>query len=120
LHGPKIQQLRSVPEDQWFPRGREECDPRFWTILHESFYASYVHRGSQLSQHRMLQFTALRAAAAREPILPFFDYQRSLADLMSRRSRYGPSWVRVFYATVYVEADHFTPLHVHGSAAPTH
>jgi hypothetical protein len=29
LPGLKIGQLRSVPEDQWFPRGREECDPRF-------------------------------------------------------------------------------------------
>jgi hypothetical protein len=28
-----------------------------------------------------------------------------LADLVSRRSRYVPDWVRVFYATVYVEAD---------------
>jgi hypothetical protein len=46
----------------------------FWTILQESFYASYVHRGSQLSQHKMLQVTALRAAAAGEAILPFFDY----------------------------------------------
>jgi hypothetical protein len=94
-----------VPEDQWFPHGHEECDPRFWTILQESFYTSYVHRGSQLSQHRMLQFTALRAATAREPILPFFDYQRGLADLVSRRSRYVPDWVLVFYATVYIEAD---------------
>jgi hypothetical protein len=74
-----------VPEDQWFPRGREECDPRFWTIPQESFYASYTHRGSQLSQHRMLQFTALRAATAGEAILPFFDYQRGLVDLVTRR-----------------------------------
>jgi hypothetical protein len=86
LPGPKIRRLRSVPEDQWFPRAREECDPRFWTILQESFYASYTHRGSQLSQHRMLQFTALRAAAAGEVILPFFDYQRGLVDLVTRRS----------------------------------
>jgi hypothetical protein len=54
LPGPKIRRLRSVPEDQWFLRAREECDPRFWTILQESFYAYYTHRGSQLSQHRML------------------------------------------------------------------
>jgi hypothetical protein len=57
-----------------FPRGREDCDPRFWTILQESFYASYTQRGSQLSQHRMLQFTALREAAAGKVILMFFDY----------------------------------------------
>jgi hypothetical protein len=105
LPGPKIRRLRSVPEDQWFPRGREECDPRFWTILQESFYASYTHRGSQLSQHRMLQFPALRAAAAGEAILPFFDYQWGLVDLVTQRSRYVPDWVRVFYATVYVDAD---------------
>jgi hypothetical protein len=53
----------------------------------------------------MLQFTALKAAAAGEPILPFFDYLRGLADLVSRRSHYVPDLVRVFYATVYVEAD---------------
>jgi hypothetical protein len=50
----KIRRLRSVPEDEWFPCGREDCDPHFWTILQESFYTSYVRKGSQLSQHRML------------------------------------------------------------------
>jgi hypothetical protein len=105
LPGPKIRRLMSVPEEQLFPRGREDCEPRFWTILQESLYASYVHRGSQLSQHRMLQFTALRAAAAGEAILPFFDYQRGLVDLVTRRSRYVPEWVRFFYATVYIDAD---------------
>jgi hypothetical protein len=49
LPRPKIWWLRSVPKDQWFPCGREDCDPRFWTILQESFYASYTQRGSQLS-----------------------------------------------------------------------
>jgi hypothetical protein len=53
----------------------------------------------------MLQFTTLRVVAAGEAILPFFDYQRGLVDLVTRRSHYVPDWVRVFYATVYVEAD---------------
>jgi hypothetical protein len=62
----------------------------------------------------MLQFTALRAAAAREAIIPFFDYQRGFVDLVTRRSRYVSDWVRtrcknrwnsIFYATVYVDAD---------------
>jgi hypothetical protein len=53
----------------------------------------------------MLQFTTLRAAATGEAILPFFDYQRGLVDLVTRRSRYVPDWVRVFYATVYVDTD---------------
>jgi hypothetical protein len=53
----------------------------------------------------MLQFTALRAAAAGEAILPFFDCQWGLVDLMTRRSQYVPDWVRVFYATVYIDAD---------------
>jgi hypothetical protein len=53
----------------------------------------------------MLQFTTLRAAAAGVPILPFFDYQRGLVDLVTRRSRYVPDWVRVFYATVDVDTD---------------
>jgi hypothetical protein len=39
---PKIRRLRSMAEDEWFPHGREDSDPRFWTILQESIYASYV------------------------------------------------------------------------------
>jgi hypothetical protein len=38
----------------------------------------------------MLQFTALGAVAAGEPILPFFDYLQGLADLVSKRSQYVP------------------------------
>jgi hypothetical protein len=53
----------------------------------------------------MLQFRALRAAATGEPILLYFDYLPGLAALVSERSRYVPEWVRVLYATVYVEAD---------------
>jgi hypothetical protein len=53
----------------------------------------------------MLQFTTLIGAAAREPILPFFDYLWGLADLVSRRSRYIADWVRVFYVTLYVEVE---------------
>jgi hypothetical protein len=56
----------------------------------------------------MLQFTAPRAAAAGEAILPFFDYQRGLVDLVTRRSRYVPDWVRVVYASVSVDADRVT------------
>jgi cobalamin-dependent methionine synthase I len=53
----------------------------------------------------MLQFIALRVAAAREPILPFLDYVPGLADFVRKRSRYVADWVRVFYVTVYVEAN---------------
>jgi hypothetical protein len=53
----------------------------------------------------MLQFRTLRAAVAGEPILPFFNYLPGLAALVSQRSRYIPEWVRVFYATVHVEAN---------------
>ena len=51
----------------------------------------------------MLQWTALRAVAARVPILPHFDYLPGLAALVSDRPRYVPEWVRVFYSKVYVE-----------------
>jgi hypothetical protein len=69
----------------------------------------------------MLQFTAVKAAAAREAILPFFNYQRGLVDLVTRRSRYVLDWVRVFYATVYVEADRLSiRFYIHGLAAEAH
>jgi hypothetical protein len=33
------------------------------------------------------------------------SHRRGLVDLVTRRARYVPDWVRVFYATVYVDAD---------------
>lgn len=106
LPGPKVKKLRCMTISEWFTPSRDHnVDPRFWTLLQESFHASYTRGGSQPSTHRMLQWTALRTAAGGIPILPHFEYITGLPALLSERSRYVPDWVRVFYATVHIDSE---------------
>src|SRR6185436_15431053 len=49
---------------------------------------------------------AMRVAAGGTPVLPLFERYVGLAALLSERSRYIREWVRVFYATLFVEEDH--------------
>lgn len=78
-------------------------DPHLWTILQESFYRSYLHIGVKFSEHRLLNWGALRVAANGVPILPLFERYPSLVQLLSDRAQYIREWVWVFYATVYVD-----------------
>ena len=44
-------------------------------------------------------------AAGGVPVLPFFEHYDGLPTLLSEWSRYIREWVRVFYATLFVEED---------------
>ena len=60
--GPRIKRLRFVPVEEWFPEVREEgIDPRFWTVVQESFYRSFGRKSVQLSQHRTLRWEYLQS-----------------------------------------------------------
>ena len=59
----------------------------------------------KISEHKMLHWVALRVAAGGIPVLPFFERYDGLPALLSERSRYIREWVRVFYATLFVEED---------------
>ena len=45
-------------------------------------------------------------AAAREHIRPYLAYLPGLTDLIGRIRLYVPSWVRQFYALLYVDLHH--------------
>ena len=45
-------------------------------------------------------------AAAREQIRPYLSYLPGLTDLLERTGRYVPSWVREFYATLWIDPQH--------------
>lgn len=78
-------------------------DPRFWTLLQESFNHSYLRTGVRFSEHCLLSWGALCVSADGVPILPFFEQFPGLVPLLSERAQYVREWVRIFYSTVYVE-----------------
>jgi hypothetical protein len=45
-------------------------------------------------------------AVAREHICPYLSYLPGLTDLIGRTELYVPSWVRQFYASLYVDPHH--------------
>ena len=45
-------------------------------------------------------------AAAGEHIRPYLSYLPGLADLIGRTGVYVPSWVRQFYASLYIDPHH--------------
>ena len=45
-------------------------------------------------------------AAAREYIRPYLAYLSGLTDLIGRTGLYVPSWVRQFYASLYIDPQH--------------
>ena len=47
----------------------------------------------------------MRVAAGGIPVLPFFERYDGLPALLNERSRYIREWVRVFYATLFIEED---------------
>ena len=47
----------------------------------------------------------MRVAAGGIPILPLFERYEGLPALLNERSQYIREWVRIFYATLFVEED---------------
>ena len=44
-----------MPIDEWFAKARDKgVDTRFWTVLQESFFYSYLRKKVSLSQHKTL------------------------------------------------------------------
>ena len=80
-------------------------DRRFHTLLQESFYHTYCQLDIKISEHKMLHWVAMRVAAGGIPVLPFFERYDGLPALLNERSRYIRGWVRVFYATLFIEED---------------
>jgi len=98
--------MRYVSAETWFPEQRDTgVDRRFYTLLQELFYHAYCQLDVRISEHHRLHWVALHVAAGGVPILPFFERYPGLPALLSERDRYIREWVRVFYATLFVEED---------------
>ena len=94
-----------VTVDEWFPPQRDTwVDNRFWTLTQASIYETYRRLKCQLHKHSMINWQLLNNAAQID-IGQFFSQLPGVTDLLYLRYRYVEEWVRVFYATFYIEPD---------------
>ena len=102
----QVQQLRFVKFDVWFPPRRDErAAEGFYTPLQEDFYIAYLNSGAIFRSQRVYSIEAIVAAAG-EHICPYLAYLLGLTDLIGRTGLYIPSWVRQFYASLFVDPHH--------------
>jgi len=102
----QVQQLRFMDFEVWFlPRRDERASEGFYTPLQEDFYNAYLNSGAVFRSQRVYNIEDIVAAAG-EHIRPYLAYLPGLTDLIGRIGLYVPSWVRQFYASLYIDPHH--------------
>ena len=102
----QVRQLRFVEFEVWFPPRRDErASEGFYTPLQEDFYNAYLNSGAVFRSQRVCNIEAI-VAAAREDICPYLAYLSGLTDLIGWTGLYVPSWVRQFYASLFIDPHH--------------
>ena len=92
--------------EQWFPLRRDDqASKGFYTPLQEDFYNAYLNSGAVFRSQRLCNIESI-VATAREHIRPYLSYLLGLTYLLRRTSRYVPSWVYEFYATLWIDLGH--------------
>ena len=87
----------------WFPPRRDErAAEDFYIPLQEDFYNAYLNSGAVFRSQWVCNIESIMAAAG-EHIRPYLSYLLGLTDLIGRTGLYVPSWVRQFYASLYVD-----------------
>jgi hypothetical protein len=102
----QVQQLRFVDFEQWFPPRRDDrASKDFYTPLQKDFYNAYLNSGAVFRPQRVCNIESIVAAVG-EHIRPYLIYLSGLIDLIGRTRLYVPSWVRQFYATLWIDPQH--------------
>lgn len=105
----QIKKLRCVSLEDWFPLQRQPGVDYFHTAIQEDFFRAYVDTQAPFSAQREIHLADLSARFG-EDLRQYFDSTPGLADLIGRTGHYMPSWIREFYATVWIAPDH-TSIH---------
>ena len=91
---------------QWFPPRRDDrASEDFSTPLQEDFYNAYLNSGAVFRPQRVCNIESIVAVAG-EHIHPYLTYLSGLTNLIGRTRLYVPSWVRQFYASLWIDPQH--------------
>jgi hypothetical protein len=101
-----VRRFRYVPVESWLPAQRDPAAvDLFSTRIQESFFRAQMSAQIALRVHRLLDLPAfLLAAGAGSEV--HLSYLPGLLTLLTTSGRYVEEWVRVFYATVWIDPDH--------------
>jgi hypothetical protein len=92
--------------EEWFLDQRDErVAEGFFTPLQEDFYRAYHDSGVVFRSQRVYSLEAIVQVTGEE-IHPHLTYLEGLADLLGRSEKYIPSWIREFYASLWVDPAH--------------
>jgi hypothetical protein len=102
----RVRRFRYVPVESWLPAQRDPAatDP-FSTRIHESFYRAQLSAQIALRAHQLLDLSAFLLAIGADSEV-HLSYLPGLLTLLTTSGRYVEEWVRVFYATVWIDPDH--------------
>jgi hypothetical protein len=102
----RVRQFRHVPMETWLPAQRDPAAvDLFSTCIQESFFRAQMSAQIALRVHRLLDLPAFLLAAGADSEV-HLSYLPGLLSLLTTSGRYVEEWVRVFYASVWIDPDH--------------
>jgi hypothetical protein len=98
-----VRWFRHIPVETWLPAQRDPAAvDLFSTRIHESFFRAHMSAQIALRAHRLLDLPAFLLAAGADSEV-HFSYLPRLLTLLTTSGRYVEEWVRVFYASVWID-----------------
>jgi hypothetical protein len=92
--------------ESWLPTQRDPAAvDLFSTRIQESFFRAEMSAQIAMRVHRLLDLLAFLLAAGADSEV-HLSYLPGLLTLLTTSGRYVEEWVRVFYATVWIDPDH--------------
>jgi hypothetical protein len=101
-----VRQFRHVLVESWLLAQRDPAAATlFSTRIQESFFRAQMSAQIAMRAHRLLHLpTFLLAAGADSEV--HISYLPGLLTLLTTSDRFVEEWVRVFYASVWIDPDH--------------
>jgi hypothetical protein len=102
----RVRWFRHVPVESWLSVQRDPAAvPLFSTRTHEFLFRAQLSAQIALRVHRLLDLSPFLLAAGADSEV-HLSYLPGLLSLLTASGRYIEEWVRVFYATMWIDHDH--------------
>jgi hypothetical protein len=102
----RVRRFRHVHVESWLPAQRDPATTDlFSTRIHESFFRAQLSAQIALRAHQLLDLPTFLLAAGVDSEV-HLSYLPGLLTLLTTSGRYVEEWVRVFYASVWIDPDH--------------
>jgi hypothetical protein len=102
----QVHWFRHVPVESWLPAQRDPAAADlFSTRIQESFFRAQMLAQIALRVHWLLDLPAFLLGSGADSEV-HLSYLPGLLTLLTTSGRYVEEWVRVFYASVWIDPDH--------------